>query len=141
MKNTTRIVYAMHIVNENEGAKFPEIFIDLSEPTGFSNMTMREFWWAIENCYIDDKNSHDPDEREKYYNKITIEFWIAERIEGHGVNCLQRDCKLLHKIITFNVNECIVGTFSPFRLLMETMFKHYPESKGDTPPAKFNTVI
>lgn len=141
MENTTRIVYAMHIVNENEEAKYPEVFIDLSEPIGFSNMTMRDLWRSINNCYIDNKHFIDQYEKKRYYNNISIEFWIAERIEGHGVNCLQRDCKLLHKIITFNVDECAVCTFTPFRLLMETMFKQYPESKDDVPPVKFNTVI
>lgn len=141
MKNTTRIVYAMHIINENEGAKFPEVFIDLSEPIGFSNMTMRDFWRSINNRYINNKNFQDPYEQKRYYNNITIEFWIAERIEGHGVNCLQRNCKLLHKIVDFNTDNCIMYTSSSFRFLMETMFNKYPETKDDVPPAKFNTVI
>lgn len=141
MENTTRIVYAMHIINENEGAEFPEIFIDLSEPIGFSEMTMRYLWRSINNRYIDNKNFQDSYEQKRYYNKITIEFWIAERIEGHGVNCLQRNCKLLHKIVDFNVDECIVCTSSYFRFLMETMFNKYPETKDDVKPAKFNTVI
>lgn len=141
MKNTTRIVYAMHIINENEGAEYPEVFIDLSEPIGFSEMTMRDLWRSINNRYIDNKNFQESYEQKRYYNNISIEFWIAERIEGHGVNCLQRNCKLLHKIANFNVDECVVCTSSSFRFLMETMFNKYPETKDDVPPAKFNTVI
>ena len=142
MKNTSRIVYAMHIVNENEGAQFPEVFIDLSEPIGFSNMTVRDLWRSINNRYIDYKNFQDYScEQIRYCNNITIEFWIAERIEGHGVNCLQRNCKLLYKIADFNVDKCIMYTSSSFRFLMETMFNKYPETKDDVPPAKFNTVI
>lgn len=141
MENTTKTVYAMHIVNENEGAEFPEVFIDLSEPIGFSNMTMRDLWRSITNHYIDNKHFIDQYEKKKYYDKIKIEFWIAERIEGHGVNCLQRNCKLLHKIVDFNVDACVVCTSSPFRFLMETMFNKYPETKDDVPPAKFNIVI
>lgn len=141
MENTTRIVYAMHIVNENEGAEYPEVFIDLSEPIGFSNMTMRDLWRSINNRYIGNKNFQDYSyEQIRYYNNITIEFWIAERIED-GVNCLQRNCKLLHKIAVFNLDNCVVCTSSYFRFLMETMFNKYPETKDDVPPAKFNTVI
>jgi hypothetical protein len=141
MKSTSRIVYAMHIVNENEGAEFPEIFIDLSEPIGFSNMTVSDLWRSINNRYIKNKNFQDSYEQIRYYNNISIEFWIAERIEGHGVYCLQRNCKLLHKIADFNAEKCIMYTSSSFRFLMETMFNKYPETKDDVPPAKFNTVI
>lgn len=141
MENTTRIVYAMHIVNKNEGAEFPEIFIDLSEPIGFSNMTMRDLWRSINNRYINNKNFQELYEQKRYYNNISIEFWIAERVEGHGVNYLQRNCKLLHKIVDFNVDKCIVCTSSYFRFLMETMFNKYPETKDDVKPVKFNTVI
>lgn len=141
MENTTRIVYAMHIVNENEGAKFPEVFIDLSEQIGFTNMTMRDLWRSINNCYIDNRDFQDSYEKKRYYNNITIEFWIAERTQGHGANCLQRNCKLLHKIVDFNVDDCIVCTSSPFRFLMETMFNKYPETKDNITPTKFNIAI
>ena len=140
MENTTRIVYAIHIINENEGAKFPEVFIDLSEPIGFSNMT--DLWRSINNCYIDNKDFQDSYEKIRYYNNITIEFCIAERIKEHGVNCLQRNCKLLYKLFGFNADNCIVCTSSsPFRFLMEAMFNKYPETKDDVPPAKFNITI
>ena len=141
MENTTKIVYAMHIVNENEGAKFPEVFIDLSEPIGFSNMSVVDFWSSINNRYIGNKHFIDQYEKKNYYDQITIEFWIAERIEGHGVNCLQRNCKLLHKIVSLNEDACEMYSPSPFVFLMKTMFNQYPESKDNVPPVKFNTVI
>ena len=143
MENTTRIVYAMHIVNENEGAKFPEVFIDLSEPIGFSTMSVEDLWRSITSCYIDEKHFINRFEQKKYYDKITIEFWIAERIEGHGVNCLRRDCKLLYKIDSLNADSCEIYSPSPFTFLMKTMFNQYPESKDDIPlpPVKFDIVV
>ena len=141
MENTTKIVYAMHIVNENEGVKFPEVFIDLSEPIGFSNMSVEDLWRSINNRYIDNSHFIDQFEKKKYYDKITIEFWIAERIEGHGVDCLRRDCKLLHKIVSLNVDMCEIYSPSPFVFLMKTMFNQYPETKADVLPTKFDIVI
>lgn len=114
MENETRVVYVMHIVNENEGAKFPDTFIDLSEQIGFSNMSMEDLWDSVKNCYIDNKDFNDQYEKKKYHDKITIDLWIAERVEGYVTNYSLRNCKLLDKIVSTNVDE--------FSFLIKTIF-------------------